>query len=332
MNRADATATVPDETVNYYYYLALITARERIEAFRRALAARVRPGNVVVEVGAGLGTYSFFAAQSGARRVYAIEKERIVHLAEQLAESNGLAEQVAFVRGDSTEVVLPEKADVLVLEDFSSLFMRRGLEELVRDALSRHLHENGVIVPHAVSLYAAPIGDPALWRGLLSLEDDGYRRYGLNLGLLRDIMLRSPHVRRVEPESLLAQPVALKTIELKNVSEYLFDRTVAMNIERTGTVYGLAGWFDLQITPDIRLSNAPSNPESVWRQVFFPFSEPQTVTAGETAMARLACVRSARTHDIWWTWQLSAAAGSSENCSFAGVPFESRNLQNAPVP
>src|SRR5262245_18184769 len=120
---------VREETVDYNYYYRLITGKERILAFQSAIRSTVRPGDVVIEIGAGVGTYSFFAAQAGARRVYAIETERIVQVAQELAARNSLAQQITFVACLSTDVELPEKADVLVLEDFSSVFVRRGIEE-----------------------------------------------------------------------------------------------------------------------------------------------------------------------------------------------------------
>src|SRR5262249_35906114 len=105
---------VKDESVNYYYYQMLIKRRQRVRAFQSALRSCVRSGDVVEEIGTGLGTYSFFAAQAGARRVYAIEKERVIQVALELAARNGLEDKITFLRGDSTEIVLPEKADVLV--------------------------------------------------------------------------------------------------------------------------------------------------------------------------------------------------------------------------
>jgi len=40
------------------------------------------------------------------------------------------------------------------------------------------------------------------------------------------------------------------------------------------------------------------NSESVWRQVFFPFSNPLALVTGETVTLRLACGRSSRTRDM----------------------------------
>jgi len=319
MSRVSTRDSVREETVDYYYYARLIKSKHRVEAFQSAIRSSVRKGDVVVEIGAGLGTYSFFAAQAGAKRVYAIEKERVIQIAEELARRNGLAGQITFLDGDSTEITLPEKADVLILEDFSSLFVRRGVEELVHDALERHLKPAGSVIPEAVSLYIAPVDDFQLWKGCLHLEDDHYRLYGLDLTLLRQMMLDSPHVRKIAPRALVAEPASFKTINLKKANSYLFDEVLQIKIERTGTIHGLAGWFDLHLTRDLLLSNAPSNPESTWGQVFLPFSNPLEVKEGETVTLRVSCVRSSHTRDIWWTWQASAPSGIADNRSFQGI-------------
>ena len=51
----------------------LLLDRERCDRFREAIHAAVKSGDVVVDVGAGTGLLSFFAAEAGAKRVYAIE-------------------------------------------------------------------------------------------------------------------------------------------------------------------------------------------------------------------------------------------------------------------
>src|SRR5205823_458687 len=55
------------------HYRQLIDDPVRLGAFQRAIAGVVRPGDVVADIGCGLGTYAIFAARAGARRVFAVE-------------------------------------------------------------------------------------------------------------------------------------------------------------------------------------------------------------------------------------------------------------------
>ncbi len=79
---------------------SMIMDRIRTEAFRRAIDSSVRPGDVVLDVGAGSGILSVFAAKAGAARVYAVEQTTIAALAEELAAANGVADVVQVIQAD----------------------------------------------------------------------------------------------------------------------------------------------------------------------------------------------------------------------------------------
>ena len=55
------------------YYLGILADSERIEAFDLAIGEAVRPHDVVVDLGCGVGTFAVFAARAGARRVFGVE-------------------------------------------------------------------------------------------------------------------------------------------------------------------------------------------------------------------------------------------------------------------
>jgi predicted RNA methylase len=88
----------------------------RCGAFRRAIERVVRPGDVVLDVGAGTGLLSYFAA-GRARRVYAVEADpAVAALGRRLIALNGLAGRVEYAHGRAEQHLPPEPVDVVVCE------------------------------------------------------------------------------------------------------------------------------------------------------------------------------------------------------------------------
>ena len=140
------------------YHARLIADDRRNEAFRAAIAATVRPGDVVVDVGTGTGLLALYAVQAGAGRVYAVERGEVADLAERVIAANGAADRVVLVRGDSSEIELPEPADVLISELLWAAGLGEGQLSIVQDARRRLLRSSARVVPCALRLVVAPVG------------------------------------------------------------------------------------------------------------------------------------------------------------------------------
>ena len=137
----------------------MICNRVRTGAFRRAIDSVVRPGDIVLDVGAGSGILSVFAARAGAARVYAVERTPAAVLAAELAAANGVAEIVRVIHGDVMDIELPERVDVIVSEWLGGFGIDEGMLVPVIVARDRWLKPGGVMIPRLVTAWAALVHD-----------------------------------------------------------------------------------------------------------------------------------------------------------------------------
>ena len=103
----------------------MLQDRVRTHAFKEAIFRHVRAGATVLDIGTGTGILALLAFQAGAERVYAIESTPFIDVAKKIAAQNGYQDRVRFIRGDSRDIRLPQKANILVSETMGSL----GIDE-----------------------------------------------------------------------------------------------------------------------------------------------------------------------------------------------------------
>jgi ribosomal protein L11 methylase PrmA len=62
---------------------------------------------IVLDIGAGTGILSIFAARAGAKHVYAIEFAEIAIFAKEIIRKNGLENKITVIKGKMEEINLP---------------------------------------------------------------------------------------------------------------------------------------------------------------------------------------------------------------------------------
>ena len=98
---------------------------------------------MIIDLGTGaLALLAIFAAEAGAKHVYAIEVQPVAAAAaRRTIKEAGLSDRITVIEGFSTDphVVLPEKADLLVHELIGEIAGEEGVVAAIADARKRHL-------------------------------------------------------------------------------------------------------------------------------------------------------------------------------------------------
>lgn len=259
-------------------------------------------GRVVVDVGAGSGILSLFAAQAGAKHVYAVEASEMAEYARKLIAGNpSLGKRITVVKGKIEEVELPEKADILISEPMGTLLVNERMLETYVIARDRFLVPNGKMFPTVGRMHMAPFSDEYLFvevaNKALFWQQQNY--YGVDLTPLHGSAFQGyfsqPVVDAFDPRLLVA-PAIFHTLDFTSMKEEeLYEIDIPLRfIASVGTrVHGLACWFDVLFdgsTVQRWLTTAPGAPTTHWYQLRCVLSQPIYVMTGQEITGRLHMV------------------------------------------
>ncbi len=287
----------------------MICDRVRTEAFRRAINAAVRPGDIVLDVGAGSGILSMFAARAGAARVYAVERTTVAVLAQQLAAANGVADILQLIHGDVMDLELPERVDVIVSEWLGGFGIDEGMLAPVIAARDRWLKPGGVVVPRSVTAWAALVHDRYLAETVEFLRNNPY---GLTLDGLVEMTVNEisysgtfRHLtagdRRSEPGRLWTTDADLISLEQAQAPH---EAETLLTVRDHGTANALALWFSADLAPGISLSIGPGDPPTHWGMTTAPLRSPVQLTRDMAIRARVRTAP-ARPVGTWTRWAIA---------------------------
>ena len=147
-------------------YRGMVNDHARTSAFTAAIQKAVlgREGDLVVlDIGTGPeALLALIAARAGAKKVFAIEAQpEVAEMARRAVAASGVGVGVVeVIEGFSTDIELPEKADLLVAEIVGSVASEEGIYATMFDAQRRHLRDPFVpasYIPLAVETLAAPM-------------------------------------------------------------------------------------------------------------------------------------------------------------------------------
>ena len=259
------------------FHRHLLADTVRTEAFIQAIERVVKPGQVVVDLGSGSGILALACARAGAARVYAIESDKIITLAQQAARANGLAERIVFIHQDSRQVNLPEKVDAIVSECLGLMGLGGTMVPDVVDLARRYLKPDGRLIPQAITLFIAPIESPLHYEYVHVWEQG--RFYGFDLAAFQKAASNNLYIARFKPDSFLSQPQQVAMVQL--LADNVTEVSARLNFAPThpGRLHGYCGWFEANLGDGITLSASPLSPPTIWRQLYLPLEKELPVEA-----------------------------------------------------
>lgn len=250
---------------------------------------------VVLDVGAGTGILSLFAASAGARKVFAVEASEISELCEKIVECNNLNNQISVIKGTIEDIELPVKeVDIIISEWMGFYLLHESMLESVLFARDKWLSRDGIMVPSQAILYIAPVNMTDYVKEHFRFYENvyGFDFSPMQMSVMTNTM-KQPVIIMLKPEQCLASASEICDLDLKTMSctdITSINKSFTFTIEKSGLLHGYATWFDVHFSADkskfpsvqsSALSTSPNAQDTHWKQtVCFLPSSPR-VSEGE---------------------------------------------------
>ena len=296
--KATTTARDPWEFGAAPVHIGMLNDSERTQRFLNAIKSSVREGDIVVDMGTGTGVMAVAAAKAGAARVYAIEASGIAKVARRVFEANGVADKITLIEGYSTQIELPERADVLIAEIIGNEPLAERILECTADAVRRFLKPGARLIPHRLAVFAVPVELPSIMRDRYRASPETIERWqretGIDFAALAD---QGPSVPASIQESALAVSQWTALADSESISDFdlaepLHSAPAArarFTATRDGRIDAFILWFRADLALDNDLSTDPRAPrgDNHWGHPVYLLAVPATVRIGDQVQMRL---------------------------------------------
>ena len=243
----------PTEMYSLHDYGEMIADAGRFSAYAKAIAAAVRPGDIVAEIGCGPGVFSLLACRAGARRVFAIESEDSIQFARELAATNGFTDRIEFFQSDSRKIELPERANVIVSDIRGVLPLHDHAVPSLEDARQRLLAPGGIMIPQRDTLKAAVIEADEYYSRLTSPWRNLIPEVDLSSSLLP--VLNQSYSVSFRNDQLLTEAQNWGLLDYTVGAATRASAELDFHAAREGTAHGVCLWFETRLFEEIGYSS-----------------------------------------------------------------------------
>ncbi|KAJ0401029.1 hypothetical protein P43SY_009909 [Pythium insidiosum] len=308
-----------------YHQKQMLQDDLRMQSYRDAIFENPNhfKDKVVLDVGTGSGILAIWAAQAGARKVYAVEATDIAAQARKVIKANNQDHIITVIQSKIEDVELPEKVDVIISEWMGYFLLRESMFDSVIIARDRWLKPEGAMFPSHASMFIAPIcneDDSNKRFNEFSNAMDNWRKFventrqqwGVDMSVLgnpfrkeqEQYSLHTSAWVELEPSDLIGDEVEiaawdLKSCTLDDMKE--IQANFSFQVSTMSRFGGIAGWFDVDFKgcaenpaqKDVTLTTSPFVQPTHWGQQAFPLYPLTQVCDGDKIVGTVAVARRA---------------------------------------
>lgn len=267
------------------FHRTMLADKARNEAFYRALQAVIQPGHTTVaDLGSGTGLLAFLAEKLGAKSVDLYEYSDALKLSQKLARHNHI-KRCRFIHAHSAQVEHPQPVDLIVSETLGNYAYEENIIENIEDA-KRFLKPGGLVIPHHIEQYIAPVVSERFYRELCVWDDVGF---GLDFAPAKEKGLNNFYVRTFTADDLDTglPPRRWDAVDLRKPNKSVRKGRADWKLAHDVTIYGFALWWSCELVPGITLTTSPFANLTHWEQLYAPVRAPIVARAGDSLSIEL---------------------------------------------
>lgn len=299
---------------HFYIHEEMLKDKVRTNAYRKAIESNPNDfkDKIVLDIGAGTGILSIFAARAGAKHVYAIENAEIAFFAREIVKKNGLEDKITVIKGKMEEIELPvPKVDIIISEWMGYFLLYESMLDCVLWARDKYLVAGGKMLPDRAQIFVASIEDEQYKYNKLNFWNNVY---GADMKCLQNVVMKEPLIDVCDGNMINSSECMILDLDLVNCKkeDVEFTANYELKIFRDDRVHALVSWFDCKFENfenPVTLSTAPYAEYTHWKQVVFYMDQDLVVRKGDVLKGSVACRKSKtnfREIDVKYSYHIDA--------------------------
>lgn len=282
---------------SFHIHEEMLKDTVRTRTYQRAITDNPNDfkNKIVLDIGAGTGILSIFAARAGAKHVYAIEFAEIAIFAREIIKQNGLEDKITVIKGKMEEIELPvPKVDIIISEWMGYFLLYESMLDSVLWARDKYLVPGGKMLPDRAQLYIAAIEDGQFKQQKKTFWNDVY---GVNMSCMTPTVMKEPLVDTVPQDMIMSSACKVLDLDLVNCNkgDVQFASQFSLTMKYTDRVHGIVAWFDTpfsNLERPVMLSTSPYKKYTHWKHTVFYTEKDFDVREGEVIYGSIACRQS----------------------------------------